>query len=165
MAGWTTLPKTLKATDPVAFIATWFGSGLLPKAPGTWGTIAALPPAYVIALTGGSYSLLLAAVFAFLIGTWSSEQYARACGKPDPSEVVIDEVAAIWLVLAFVPLSLIGWGVAFIVFRFFDIVKPWPVSLADTKLKGGFGIMFDDIIAAGYAILVIQFLQYLVEAF
>lgn len=164
MAGWTALPQSLKATDPVAFIATWFGSGLLPKAPGTWGTIAALPPACVIALIGGSYSLVLAAAFAFFVGTWAAEQYARACGKADPSEVVIDEVAAIWLVLAFTPFTLTGWGAAFIAFRFFDVVKPWPVSLADSKLKGGFGIMFDDVIAAGYAILVIQFLQFLVEA-
>lgn len=160
----TAMPVGMRLSHPVAFIATWFGSGLLPKAPGTWGTLAALPIAYVIAITGGVNALILAAIVAFLIGTWASGAYAAASAKPDPSEVVIDEVAAIWLVLAFTPFTIIWWVIAFAAFRLFDVVKPWPVSLADAKLKGGFGIMFDDTIAAIYAMLTLQILFYFVEA-
>ena len=161
----TALPAHMRLHHPVALIATWFGSGLMPKAPGTWGTLAALPFAYIIAIAGGVSALIPAAIIAFILGTWASGAYAIASGKPDPSEVVIDEVAAIWLVLAFVPFTLIGWTLAFAAFRLFDVVKPWPVSLADAKLKGGFGIMFDDIVAAIYAMLALQILFYLVEAF
>jgi phosphatidylglycerophosphatase A len=149
---------------PVTLIATWFGSGLLRPAPGTWGTLAALPPAYVIARFGGPVALVIAIVVAFAIGVWAANAYARAAEKSDPSEVVIDEVAAMWLVLAAAPPNWLGWLLAFVAFRFFDVLKPWPVNLADIKLKGGFGIMIDDIIAAFYAILALQILNYLVEA-
>jgi phosphatidylglycerophosphatase A len=159
----TALPTSLRASSPIAFIATWFGSGLLPKAPGTWGTLAALPVALAIALIWSPASLYIAAVITFAFGTWAADKYAIACRRPDPSEVVIDEVAAIWLVLATVPLTGLDWILAFVAFRFFDIVKPWPVSLADRKLKGGLGIMLDDIIAAIYTMLVLQFLFYLIE--
>lgn len=161
----TALPVSLRATNPVAFIATWFGSGLIRPAPGTWGTLAAMPFAYGLFVLGGSTLLLIAAFVAFVAGIWASGEYARQSGKPDPSEVVIDEVAAIWLVLSIMPPSWIGWALAFASFRFFDIVKPWPVSLADSKLKGGFGIMFDDVIAAIYAMLALILLNYFLKAF
>lgn len=146
------------------YIATWFGSGLIPKAPGTWGTVAAIPFAFVITAIFGPFALLVAAILAFVIGIWAAGAYAREIEKPDPSEVVIDEVAAIWLVLTFVPVSWVGWLIAFAVFRFFDVVKPWPVSLADTKLKGGFGIMADDIIAALYTLLILWLMQFYLGA-
>ncbi len=165
MARFTALPASLRATDPVAFIATWFSSGLIRPAPGTWGTLAALPFAFVLFILGGAPLLIIAAVVAFAAGIWAAGEYARQSGKPDPSEVVIDEVAAIWLVLSIVPPSWAGWAIAFACFRFFDIVKPWPVSLADRKLKGGFGIMFDDVIAAIYAMLVLTLLNYFLKAF
>ena len=160
----TPLPDSMKMTQPVAFIATWFGSGLMPKAPGTWGTLTAIPFAFVIYLVGGPMALLIAAAAAFAIGVWASSAYAHASGKSDPSEVVIDEVAAIWLTLTFVPFSWFFWIVAFACFRFFDVLKPWPINLADRKLKGGFGIMFDDIIAAIYAILSVAIILYLMKA-
>ena len=144
----------------VKYIATWFGSGLIPKAPGTWGTLAAIPFAFVIVHLFNPFVLLIAATLAFIIGIWAAGAYAKEIEKPDPSEVVIDEVAAIWLVLTFVPVSLVGWFIAFVVFRFFDVVKPWPVSLADAKLKGGFGIMADDIIAALYTLLILWLMQF-----
>ncbi|MES1991079.1 MAG: phosphatidylglycerophosphatase A [Pseudomonadota bacterium] len=146
------------------YIATWFGSGLIPKAPGTWGTLAAIPFAFVIIGSAGPFALLIAAIIAFIIGVWAAGAYATTTGKPDPSDVVIDEVAAIWLVLAFVPVSFVGWFIAFAVFRFFDVVKPWPVSLADAKLKGGFGIMADDIIAALYTLLILWLMQFYLGA-
>lgn len=165
MTGLTPLPASLRLWHPVAFVATWFGSGLMPKAPGTWGALAAMPPAYAIFLLGGPLGLLAAASLAFLVGIWTAAAYATASAKPDPSEVVIDEVAAMWLVLAIVPFSWLGWALAFVAFRFFDVLKPWPIHLADSKLKGGFGIMFDDIIAAVYAMLTASLLLYLIKAF
>lgn len=164
MIRFTALPENLRLHHPVALIATWFGSGLLRPAPGTWGTLAALPPAYVIARFGGPIALVIAIIVAFAIGVWASSVYAKRSGNPDPSEVVIDEVAAMWLVLAAAPPHWMGWLMAFAAFRFFDVLKPWPVNLADRKLKGGFGIMFDDIIAAIYAILALQILNFLIEA-
>lgn len=149
------LPAGLHFTDPVALLATWFGSGLAVKAPGTWGTLAALPFAYGLMLAGGTWLLLAAAIVVFVIGIWASEKYAAGLGASDPSEVVIDEVAAMWLTLLAAPVTPLGWLVAFALFRLFDIAKPWPVSLADRKLKGGFGIMADDILAALYAMIVL----------
>lgn len=148
------LPGALRITDPVVLLSTWLGSGLAARAPGTWGTLAALPFAYGIMLMGGPELLKLAAIAVFFVGVWAAGKYAVDSGLDDPSEVVIDEVAAIWLVLVYAPFTLTGWIVAFGLFRFFDIVKPWPVSLADQKIEGGFGIMADDIVAALYAILV-----------
>lgn len=164
MAFLTPLPASLRFGNPVAFIATWFGSGLLPKAPGTWGSLAALPPALLIVHYGGTEVLALGALVAFALGLWAADRYAKAEGKADPSQIVIDEVAAQWLVLAIAPQTPLAWAAAFLCFRFFDVVKPWPVSLADRKIKGGFGIMLDDIVAAAYAILVLLFLHNFVEA-
>lgn len=165
MAWLAPLPASLRLRDPVALIATWFGSGLLPKAPGTWGSLAALPPALLIAHFGGALALVVAACIAFAVGTWAAGRYAQAAGRPDPSQVVIDEVAAQWLVLAMMPVTPLAWAAAFVSFRIFDVLKPWPVSLADRKIKGGFGIMFDDIIAAAYAMMVLLVLRKFVEGF
>ncbi|HEY4343201.1 MAG TPA: phosphatidylglycerophosphatase A [Parvibaculum sp.] len=157
------LPASLRIGDPVAFIATWFGAGLMSKAPGTWGSLAAIPPAWLIYYFGGAEALLVAGCAAFAIGIWAAGAYAKAAGNPDPSQVVIDEVAALWLILAMVAPTALGWVAAFICFRVFDVLKPWPVSLADRKIKGGFGIMLDDIVAAIYAMLVLLVLRQFVE--
>lgn len=165
MAFFTPLPAPLRLRDPEALVATWFGSGLMPKAPGTWGSLAALPPALLIAWAGGAPALLLAAVMAFVFGMRAASAYAAAAGRPDPSEVVVDEVAALWLVLAFLPLGFTAWAFAFLAFRFFDVVKPWPVSLADRALKGGLGIMADDTVAAVYTILLLLLLRHFTGLF
>jgi phosphatidylglycerophosphatase A len=159
------LPPGLRLTDPVALAATWFGAGLLPKAPGTWGSLAALPPALLLAWLGGPWALMAGALAAFALGLWASARYAAAAGKDDPSEVVIDEVAAQWLVLAFLPLAPLPWLAGFALFRLFDAAKPWPVSLADRRLKGGFGIMADDMVAAGCTVLVIFVYRIVTEGF
>jgi phosphatidylglycerophosphatase A len=151
----TPLPASLRFGDPVALIATWFGSGLLPKAPGTWGSLAALPAALLLHWIGGPWMLVAGSMVAFAVGIWAAARYAAALGKADPSEVVIDEVAAQWLVLSVLPLTPFAWLAGFAFFRFFDVAKPWPVSLADRRLKGGIGIMADDMVAALYAILLI----------
>lgn len=136
---------------------TWFGSGLVPKAKGTAGTLAALPFAFVIQTQAGMIALCVATLLVFIAGCYASSAYMKNAGKHDPGEIVVDEVAGIWLVFCVMPLmwmdpktELILWlyGASFIAFRFFDIVKPWPVSLIDRKVKGGFGVMVDDIAAA-----------------
>ncbi len=141
---------------PASLLATWFGSGLLPRAPGTWGSLAALPFAYAITLAGGPWALLAAVVAVFLAGLWASGIYATASGIHDPGQVVIDEVAGQWLTLvpvAFTPVALdpVLYGVAFIAFRVFDVLKPWPVSYFDRHLPDAWGIMTDDIAAGIYA--------------
>ena len=132
-------------------IATFFGAGLSPKAPGTVGSVAALPFAWILFEWGGAPALMLATMLIFLIGVWSGGIYANEIGQTDPSAVVIDEVAGQWLTLLVVPTDLILYALGFVLFRFFDILKPWPVSWADRNIKGGFGIMFDDILAGVYA--------------
>lgn len=136
---------------PSALLATWFGSGLLPKAPGTWGSLAALPFAWAIQSQGGQIALLVAAVLVFVIGIWASDRMAQELGIKDPGSIVIDEVAGQWLALAFVPLSIWSYVAGFILFRLADITKPWPASLADRRVAGGLGIMLDDVIAGAYA--------------
>jgi phosphatidylglycerophosphatase A len=136
---------------PASLLATWFGSGLLPKAPGTWGSLAALPCAWGIALMGGPWLLFAACLAVFLLGLWASGPYARSLGQDDPGSVVIDEVAGQWLALLPVALQLEYYPLAFIAFRFFDIVKPWPVNWLDQRLKGALGIMADDMMAGLYA--------------
>jgi len=133
-------------------LATWFGAGLIPKAPGTWGSLAALPFAWVILHFGGVWWLGGAAVLVFLVGWWASNVYVAGTRTTDPGAVVIDEVAGQWLTL--LPASTLTWwhwAVGFALFRFFDIVKPWPVGWADRRVKGGFGVMIDDVIAGLYA--------------
>lgn len=165
MSIFTPIPAPLRFADPVTLVATWFGSGLLPKAPGTWGSLAALPPAFLLVWFGGPAALVMGAALAFVLGIPAAARYARALGKDDPSEIVIDEVAAQWLVLAALPLTPLAWCAGFLFFRVFDIVKPWPVSLADRRLKGGSGIMADDVVAAAYAILVIVLLRHFTGVF
>jgi len=131
---------------------TWFGSGLLPWAPGSWGSLAALPFAWgFVAYGGGPGTLALAAVALFAIGCIAAESAVREKPLADPGWLVVDEVAGQWLTLLAAPLDVTAYGAAFLLFRLFDIWKPWPVSWADRKLTGGFGIMADDVLAALYA--------------
>ncbi len=142
-------------------IATWFGSGLLPGAPGTWGSLAALPFAAVLVAFGG-WPLLLGAIIVLLgIGIWASERHARRMRRKDPGEIVVDEVVGQWIVLLPWALDPLAYLLGFAAFRFFDVVKPWPVSLADRRLSGGLGIMLDDVVAAGYALAACSLLHLL----
>jgi phosphatidylglycerophosphatase A len=136
---------------PATLIATWFGSGLASFAPGTWGSLAALPCAAGLVWLGGPWTLLAATAVVFLAGLWAGARYAAASGGGDPGAVVVDEVAGQWLALFPVALDLRLYPVAFVAFRFFDIAKVWPADWMDRKLKGGFGIMADDVVAGLYA--------------
>jgi phosphatidylglycerophosphatase A len=138
---------------PAGVIATWFGAGLLPQAPGTWGSLAALPFAWLIADQGGWIALLVATILVAGLGVWAAGEAARQSGLQDPGSIVIDEVAGQWLTLIAVPPDPLAYAVGFAAFRLFDITKPWPVSWADRTIKGGLGVMLDDLLAGGYALI------------
>ena len=141
---------------PAVLVASWFGIGLLPWVPGTWGSLAALPCAWAIVHTAGPAAFGAAAVAVFALGCWLAGPAARANGQYDPGWIVIDEVAALWLVLApleywLAPLDWRAYAASFVFFRVFDILKPWPARLVERRIPGGPGIMLDDIVASVYA--------------
>jgi len=137
--------------DPATVIATWFGVGLLPLAPGTWGSLAALPFAALIAWLFGARALLLAAVVLFFIGWWAAHRVVRTTGVEDPGSVVVDEVVGQWLTLVVTPPDVTAYVAGFLLFRVFDVLKPWPARWLDQHVGGGLGIMADDIAAGFYA--------------
>ena len=149
------LPAHLSLFSPAALIATFFGSGLLKPASGTWGSLAALAPGLLIAERFGASGLLIGAAFAYGLGHWASTVWINGTEDKDPSPIVIDEVAGLWLTLTLAPLTPLGAALAFGLFRFFDIVKPWPVRWADKNIGGATGIMLDDILAGIWAALVL----------
>ena len=140
--------------NPATLLATWFGVGLIPKAPGTWGSLTALPCAWAIHWAAGPIGLAGATLGLFAIGVWATGVFAARRGTPDPPTAVIDEVVGQWLVLILVPRDQGFYILGFGLFRLADVVKPWPVSWADRRVKGGFGIMLDDVLAGVYAGLV-----------
>ncbi len=140
---------------PPVLLATWFGSGLLPGMPGTWGSLAALPAAWLIQGAFGWIGLGAASLAVFMIGVVVSNAVIGTGEDQDPGLIVIDEVAGQWLTLLPVAGAIspdpVLYGMGFVLFRLFDILKPWPVSWADAKIKGGLGVMLDDVLAALYA--------------
>ncbi|HXJ01253.1 MAG TPA: phosphatidylglycerophosphatase A [Micropepsaceae bacterium] len=131
-------------------LATCFGIGWIPFAPGTFASAAALPFGWLLVLLGWQ-GVLIGAGLATVVGIWACGAHARKVGLYDPSECVLDEVAGQWVTL--VPIALQARGsdwrpyvMAFLLFRLFDIFKPWPISAAE-KLPGGFGVMMDDVVA------------------
>ena len=143
-----------------AAIATFFGIGRVPVAPGTVASLVALIIAWPMAIYGGRFAVLIAGILASAIGAWAGDHYARDTKQADPSECVIDEVAGQWIVCAFAPVSVIAFALAFVLFRFFDIFKPWPISRLE-KLPGGLGIMADDLGAALAAALIVAICAHL----
>lgn len=143
---------------PAHFIALGFGSGLSPRAPGTAGTLLAwlLYPLLKTPVSDAVFFALL--VSLFVAGVIAADRAGRALGVSDHGSIVWDEMVAMWLVLLLTPPTLLWQAVAVALFRFFDIIKPQPIRWADRHLKGGFGVMFDDLLAAGYAILVLALL-------
>jgi phosphatidylglycerophosphatase A len=135
---------------PAHFLALGFGSGLSPKAPGTMGTLAAFPLFWL--LQASPMYWVWVAVF-LLVGIWACEVTGRALGVHDHGGMVWDEIVAFLMVLPFAPPSLIGFVLAFALFRLFDIWKPFPIAWFDQRVPGGFGVMLDDVLAAGYSVL------------
>ena len=140
---------------PAHFLAFGFGAGLAPKAPGTWGTLLALPLyALLLALGLSGVQIAWLCLPLFLVGIPICGLTGRALGVSDHGGIVWDEIVAMLLVLAFAPATPAGWLLAFVLFRLFDIVKPWPIRWFDRRIHGGFGVMFDDLIAALFAMVV-----------
>lgn len=145
------VPSPLHRPGAAFWLATWFGSGLLPAMPGTWGALASLPFAWVLASLGGPWLVVAAAAVVFVVGLWASARYMDAVQVHDPGPVVIDEVAAQWLTLAFMPLDPLVYALGFVFFRIADVMKPWPVNWLDRRVGGAIGVMIDDVVAALYA--------------
>ena len=144
---------------PAHFVAFGFGSGLMPAAPGTWGTLLAVPLYWLIApwftvhgVVQASFLALVGGLFA--VGIWACETTGRAIGVADHRGMVWDEVVAFLLVLFFVPANPVWQAVAFLVFRLFDILKPPPIRYYEQTFKNGFGVMLDDLVAAFYTLVV-----------
>jgi phosphatidylglycerophosphatase A len=140
---------------PAHFIAFGFGAGLAPVAPGTFGTLLALPLFWVLFPLVGAIEYLLLIVVLFGLGVWACGATGRALGVYDHSGMVWDETVAFLLVLFFVPQALAWQAVAFLVFRLFDILKPPPIRYLDRTYKSGFGVMLDDLVAAFLTLIVI----------
>lgn len=146
---------------PIHFLAFGLGSGLIPKAPGTFGTVAAVF-IYLLLLQGLYLPLYLAVLVASsLLGCWFCDRTAKDLGVHDHPAIVWDEFCGFWLTMIGAP---IGWPwiiVGFVLFRLFDIWKPWPISWLDKKVHGGVGIMVDDLLAGVFALGVLQAIYYL----
>jgi phosphatidylglycerophosphatase A len=140
-------------------LSTFFGIGYVRLAPGTVASVVALPLAWLILWKFGPVALAGASIATFAVGIWSTGVYEAKIGGSDPSECVIDEVAGQWLACAVAPLSLSGFTLAFVLFRFFDITKLWPVSLGE-RLPGGWGIMTDDMIAGAMSAILVVALRW-----
>ena len=137
-------------SDPIVFLAFGFGSGLAKKAPGTFGTLAAIPVYWLFAQTDNMvYSLLT--LFVTVVGVWICGIAAEKLGEHDFGGIVWDEVAGYLITLWLVPLTWQTIIAGFILFRFFDILKPWPIKWLDRHVHGGFGIMIDDVLAGVFA--------------
>ena len=140
-------------SHPAHFLALGFGTGLAPVAPGTVGTLLGFPFYWMLTLWFGPSEILIATVLMFILGIWACQRTGNDMGIADHSSMVWDEVVAFVMILVFTPPGLFWQAFAFFAFRFFDILKPPPIREADRRWKGGFGVMFDDILAAGYTLL------------
>jgi phosphatidylglycerophosphatase A len=142
-------------SHPAHAIALGFGAGLVPFAPGTAGTLVALPLAWALDAYAGTAGWLIAIVAVTAAGVWSARVTTRDLGVADHGSIVIDEIAAFLLVLFFAGPSPLRQAIAFVLFRLFDIVKPPPIRQVDRAMSGAVGVMADDFIAAGYTLLVL----------
>ena len=138
--------ERLSIRNPLHWLATGFGSGLAPVAPGTFGTLAAIPFYWFLAdLPISIFCAII--VIASIAGIWICNSATKAIGQPDHGSIVWDEFVGIWITLIFLPNTWLWLLLGFVVFRLLDIAKPWPISVLDRNVGGGFGIMIDDILA------------------
>jgi phosphatidylglycerophosphatase A len=150
-------------TRPVYFFAFGFGTGLSPKAPGTAGTLVGYP-LYFLLIALLPFNMVLGVLVAlYLVGIWICDVAGKAVGVTDHSGIVWDEIVAMALVLCFSPQSIYGYIGAFLAFRLFDIIKPWPINLVDERMKNGHGVMLDDLLAAVCSIALMQLIVHFVN--
>jgi phosphatidylglycerophosphatase A len=140
---------------PAYFVAFGFGAGLAPVAPGTFGTLLALPLFWVIYPRVDALEYLMLLVVLFGLGVWACEVTGRALGVHDHGGMVWDETVAFLLVLFFVPSSVVWQAAAFVLFRLLDILKPQPIRYFDRAFRSGFGVMLDDLVAAFMALVIL----------
>jgi phosphatidylglycerophosphatase A len=149
LGNYSTMSDNLSLRRPSILLATWFGSGLAPVAPGTVGSLAALPFIIAAVYFGGDIGLVAFTILAFVVGLWAAADYVKRSGDDDPSPVVIDEVAG--QAITFLPfVHILSWQMVlagFVLFRIFDALKPWPINWLDRTVKGGLGVMLDDVVA------------------
>ncbi|MDD1621352.1 MAG: phosphatidylglycerophosphatase A [Methylococcaceae bacterium] len=141
--------------DPVLLLAFGFGSGLSRKMPGTFGTVAALP-VYLALMQGGQWLYLICTMLSVLAGIWICDQAARKLEVHDFGGIVWDEIAGFLITMYGIAFSWQSLLAGFALFRLFDIFKPWPISWLDRHVKGGFGIMIDDVVAGILAAVVMR---------
>jgi phosphatidylglycerophosphatase A len=151
-------PSPTRAPLGVTLIATSFGAGFSPLAPGTMGTLTAIPLAWALSRAPG-FVFWIATVLVSAIGTWAAERFQRAHGTDDDQRIVVDEVAGYLVTLLLVPKTGGALLVAFFLFRLFDIWKPFPVRLIDRRVGGGWGVMADDLAAGVYGALALFALE------
>lgn len=140
-------------------IATGFGAGYLPKAPGTWGSLLALPLHFFLSqLAPNHYALALGSIF--FIAVITAGQAEKILDRKDPGVIVIDEVIGMLITLIGAPNNPLIWLLGFGIFRFFDIFKPYPIRIIDQRINGGMGIVLDDVLAGVYSLIVLQIFCY-----
>ena len=142
--------------NPVHFLALGFGSGLAAKMPGTFGTLAALPLVVLLSHYASFSVYLIVTILVSIVGIWICGKTAQDMGQHDDSSIVWDEIAGMMITMLAVPLTWQTLLVGFVLFRFFDILKPWPISYLDKHVHGGFGIMIDDVLAGLFALACIH---------
>jgi phosphatidylglycerophosphatase A len=140
--------RKLLLSHPAHFLSLGFGSGLAPKAPGTFGSLAAIPFYLLLSLWLSPMQIALLALPLFLLGIWACDKTGKALGVSDHGAIVWDEIVAMLPLLAMAGTAPLALAAAFALFRLFDISKPWPISWFDARIKGGFGVMLDDALAA-----------------
>jgi len=145
---------------PACFLGLGFGSGLAPVAPGTFGTLAAIP-IYLLMQNLSLLAYIALTVVAFFVGIWICQQSADWLGKDDPSAVVWDEIVGYLITMIAAPTGWLWIVIGFVLFRLFDILKPWPISLADREIHGGLGIMVDDVIAGIFSAVILQIIYFI----
>ncbi len=150
--------KKVVLGSPSGFLAFGFGSGLSPFAPGTVGTLVAIPFTFLLKSLGPT-GFWIALILLFLLGVKLCSHVSQKLGVHDHGGIVWDEMVGYWLAVAFVPLHWTWLLAAFVLFRFFDIFKPWPIRQMDKKISGGFGIMVDDVVAGLFTLLILAVLQ------
>ena len=149
-----TLKESFKKADfsgkTALLFSSWFGTGLMPGAPGTFGSLAAVPLVIIVSYLGDVYAGI-SLVVLIPLAVWTADISQKLMGRDDPPEVVIDEVAGLLVAIFLLPLSCVSIVLGFLLFRVFDILKPFPIRLIEKRVKGGVGIVLDDLLAGVYA--------------